>query len=116
MKRIAARFLALALVPLATMALLDAGASTARSAPLKPAARAGGAGMAAEKARLVDLNSASKVELVKLPGVGEAIADRIIAGRPWVSKYDLVVKKVVTRGVYDKFARLVVARQPASRG
>lgn len=67
----------------------------------------------ATKSELVDLNSASKAELVKLPGVGEAIAGRIIEGRPWKSKYDLVVKKIVTRSVYDKFARLVVARQRA---
>ena len=67
---------------------------------------------ASEKAPLLDLNSASKAELGKLPGVGEAIAGKIIAGRPWKSKYDLVIKKVVTRNVYDKFAKLVVARQP----
>lgn len=65
----------------------------------------------AKKSELVDLNSASKTELVKLPGVGEAVADKIVAGRPWKSKYDLVLKKVVTRSVYDKFARLVIARQ-----
>ncbi len=70
------------------------------------------AAFAAEKAPLVDLNSASKAELVKLPGLGEAIAARIISGRPWASKYDLVVKKVVSRSTYDRFARFVVARQP----
>jgi len=62
-------------------------------------------------APLVDLNSATKAELVKLPGLGDTAADRIIAGRPWRSKYDLVLKKVVTRGNYDKFSKLVVARQ-----
>lgn len=64
-----------------------------------------------KKPALVDLNSASKDELMKLPAVGDAIADKIIAGRPWRSKYDLVVKKVVTRSQYDKFAKLVIARQ-----
>lgn len=68
--------------------------------------------LAAEKTPLVDLNSASRAELMKLPAVGEAIADKIIAGRPWKSKYDLVVKKVVTRAAYDKFAKYVIARQP----
>lgn len=67
--------------------------------------------VSAKKSELVDLNSAAKAELVKLPGVGEAIADRIVAGRPWKSKYDLVLKKVVARSVYDKFSRLVIARQ-----
>jgi DNA uptake protein ComE-like DNA-binding protein len=64
-----------------------------------------------EKTELLDLNSASRADLVKLPAVGEAIADKIIAGRPWKSKYDLVVKKVVTRSAYDKFSKFVVARQ-----
>jgi DNA uptake protein ComE-like DNA-binding protein len=63
---------------------------------------------------LVDLNSAAKADLVKLPGLGDATADKIIAGRPWRSKYDLVVKKVVARSNYDKFARFVVARQASN--
>ena len=73
------------------------------------------AAAAAEKAPLVDLNSASKAELMKLPAVGDAISDKIIAGRPWKSKYDLVVKKVVTRSAYDKFSKFVVARQTETK-
>jgi DNA uptake protein ComE-like DNA-binding protein len=65
----------------------------------------------AKKAELVDLNSAAKAELIRLPGIGDAIADKIIAGRPWKSKYDLVVKKVVTRAAYEKFSKYVIARQ-----
>lgn len=72
------------------------------------------AGAAAKERPLLDLNSAAKSELMKLPGVSDAVSDRIIAGRPWKSKYDLVIKKVVTRSVYDRFAKLVVARQPES--
>ncbi len=68
----------------------------------------------ATKSELLDINSASKAALMKLPGVGDAIADKIIAGRPWKSKYDLVVKKVVARNTYDKFSRYIVARQPTS--
>jgi DNA uptake protein ComE-like DNA-binding protein len=98
MTRVVPAFAALAL--LGCLALPAAGVGRAFAAPL-----------AAEKTPLVDLNSASKAALVKLPGVSESIADRIIAGRPWSSKYDLVVKKVVSRGTYDKFARWVVARQ-----
>ena len=77
-----------------------------------PAAPHGVSLKVADKTPLVDLNSAPKPELVKLPGVGDAIADKIIAGRPWKSKYDLVVKKVVARSTYDKFAKLIIARQP----
>jgi DNA uptake protein ComE-like DNA-binding protein len=91
---------------------------------LLPLAPAGGHALAATsatptaassetKTELIDINSASKATLAKLPGVGETIADKIIAGRPWKSKYDLVMKKVVTRSVYDKFSKYIVARQPA---
>ena len=80
----------------------------------QPAPRRAGAPtpVAAERQPLVDINSASGAELARLPGVNAAIAGRIIAGRPWASKYDLVIKKVVARATYEKFARLIVARQP----
>ncbi len=98
-------------LPLLLAALLSSSAVAALPVPPAVAAGSDAAKDATKKTELLDLNSASKTELVKLPGVGEAIADKIIAGRPWKSKYDLVVKKVVTRSTYDKFAKLVIARQ-----
>lgn len=98
-------------LPLLLAALLSSSAVAALPVPPAVAAESDAAKDATKKTELLDLNSASKTELVKLPGVGEAIADKIIAGRPWKSKYDLVVKKVVTRSTYDKFAKLVIARQ-----
>jgi DNA uptake protein ComE-like DNA-binding protein len=59
----------------------------------------------------VDLNSASREELIKLPGVGEAIADKIIAARPLKSKDELVSKKIVTKSEYQKFSAHVIAKQ-----
>jgi DNA uptake protein ComE-like DNA-binding protein len=59
----------------------------------------------------VDINSASKEELVKLPGVGEAIADKIIAARPFKAKDELVSKNIVTKAEYQKFSAHVVAHQ-----
>jgi DNA uptake protein ComE-like DNA-binding protein len=60
----------------------------------------------------VDLNSASREELEKLPGVGEAIADKIIAARPLKSKDELMSKNIVTKAEYSKLSSRVIARQP----
>ena len=61
----------------------------------------------------LDLNSATREELVKLPGVGEATADKIIAARPFKSKNELVSKKLVSQAEYNKIAAHVIAKQPA---
>lgn len=62
-------------------------------------------------APVVDINSASKEELKKLPGIGDAEANKIIAGRPYLSKAHLQTHNIVSPGVYQGLQRLVVARQ-----
>jgi len=66
---------------------------------------------AAPNIKLVDINSASKAELKKLPGIGDAEADKIVAGRPYGSKAHLVTRNIIPRGKYENLKRLVIARQ-----
>ncbi len=63
------------------------------------------------KVEPVDINSATKEELKKLPGIGDAEADKIIAGRPYLSKAHLQTHNIVSPGVYQALSPLVVAKQ-----
>jgi DNA uptake protein ComE-like DNA-binding protein len=67
---------------------------------------------AATRAPRIDINSAGAAELKTLPGVGDAEAKKIIAGRPWLTKIDLVTKGVLAEGVYVAIKDRVVALQP----
>ncbi|WP_394756986.1 ComEA family DNA-binding protein [Rhodoferax sp.] len=60
----------------------------------------------------VDINSAKKSDLEKLPGVTDAHADRIIAGRPYGSKAQLVTRNIIDTAVYLNLKDKVIAKQP----
>lgn len=64
------------------------------------------------KIKPVDINSASKKQLMKLPGIGDIEADKIIAGRPYGSKAWLVTNNIIPEGLYMSIKLLIIAKQP----
>jgi DNA uptake protein ComE-like DNA-binding protein len=71
--------------------------------------------MKAPAAAKCDLNSASKEELMKLSGVDDATAEKIIADRPFKSKGELVSKGIVTKETYAKISAHLLARKATAK-
>jgi len=64
-----------------------------------------------EKEYQVDINSAPKYELMTLPGIGDADAQKIIDGRPYRAKNQLVQKNIIPQATYDKMVDSIIAKR-----
>jgi len=106
MKKIERKLMAQIAVLVFALSLVGNVASLhAASASASPAAAAD---TAADK---LDINTATKDQLKALPGIGDAYSQKIIDGRPYRTKLDLVHKKIVPQATYDKIKDMIIAKQ-----
>jgi DNA uptake protein ComE-like DNA-binding protein len=82
--------------------------AAAKKAPAKVAEKAAAA---APAAKVLDINSAKAEDLEALPAIGKAKAAKIIAGRPFKGKDELVSKKILSDAEYAKVKDLIIAKQ-----
>jgi competence protein ComEA len=99
----------LALVLPTSFAVAQAGSPTPQTS--KSGQKTSPPSNATTQTDLMDINSATKQQLSTLPGIGDAYSQKIIDGRPYAKKTDLVKKKIIPQATYDKISDQIIAKQ-----
>jgi competence protein ComEA len=96
----------------------DSGASKQQGSKPMPSSTSSGAQPAsqpmassASASEKLDINSATKDQLEALPGIGKAYSQKIIDGRPYNSKRDLLTRKIVPQKTYDGIQEKIIAHR-----
>jgi competence protein ComEA len=92
-------------------ATLFAAPQTATQKASDPKAAVKAAATAAPAAGLIDINSATSEQLSALPGIGKVYSDKIVQGRPYKGKNELIDKKILPASVYSKIKDKIIAKQ-----
>jgi len=77
---------------------------------IKAAAEGAKEGWKRSDGKPLDLNSASPSDLENLPGISREEARRIVDGRPYRDKHELVSRNIVSESEYDRIREHVEAR------
>ena len=70
---------------------------------------------AGSRSALLDINTATPEQLLALPGMGRAYVQRVIAGRPYTAKNQLVSRGILPETAYEKMAAQIVAKKVPRR-
>jgi competence protein ComEA len=80
--------------------------------PIRSAASASATPASTAPGDKLDINTATADQLKALPGISESVSQKIIAGRPYRTKRDLLFKKIISESTYDKIKDQIIAKQP----